>query len=166
MLLVSKLHAYGVSRESCSLMLSYLKDLLQRVKISAARSDWAKTTKGVPQGSVLGLMLFNIFTNDLFFVLGDTCPLFNYADDNTLGFYHTDIDILKSQLEDGSKNNLHWFDENHMKANISKPQSIILKPRGVIIDVEFHVSGYTLKPLPCVKLLRVEIEERLSFFHM
>ena len=92
-------------------------------------------------------MLFNIFINDLFYVLGDTCPLYNYADDNTLGFYHTDIDILKSQLEDGSKITLDWFDENHMKANISKFQSIILKPRGVIADVEFHVSGYTLKPL-------------------
>ena len=162
-LLICKLNAYGVSRESCSLLLSYLKDRLQRVKLSAAKSDWAKMTKGVPQGSVLGPMLFNIFINDLFYVLGDTCPLYNYADDNTLGFYHTDIGNLKSQLEDGSKITLDWFDENHMKANISKFQSIILKPRGVIADVEFHVSGYTLKPLPCVKLLGVQIDERLSF---
>ena len=91
--------------------LSYLKDRLQRVKISAARSDWAKMIKGVPQGSVLGHMLFNIFINESFFVLGDTCPLFNYADGNTLGFYHTDIDILKSQLEYGSKPTLDCFDE-------------------------------------------------------
>ena len=159
-LLICKLHAYGVSRESCSLMLSYLKDRLQRVKISAAKSDWAIMTKGVPQGSVLGPMLFNIF---LFYVHGDTCPLYNYADDSTLGFYHTHTDILKSQLEDGSKITLDWFHENHMKANISKFQSIILKPRSVIADVEFHVSGYTLKPLPCVKLLGAQIDERLSF---
>ena len=50
-----------------------------------------------------------------------------------------------------------------MKPNISKCQSIILKSRGVIADVEFHVSGYTLKPLPCVNLLGVQIDERLSF---
>ena len=138
-LLICKWHVYGASRKSCSLMLSYLKDRLQRVKISAAKSNWAKMTKGVPQGSVLSPMLFNIFINDLLFVLGDTCPLYNYADDNTLGFYHTDIDILKSQLEDGSKITLDWFDENHMKANISKFQSIILKPRG-----------YCRRGIPCI----------------
>ena len=43
------------------------------------------------------------------------------------------------------------------------PASISDKTRGVIADVEFHVSGYTLKPLPCVKLLGVQIDERLSF---
>ena len=162
-LLICKLHAYGVSPESCSLMLSYVKDRSQRVKISAIKGDWAKMTKGVPQGSVLGPMMFNIFINELFYVLGDSCPLYNYADENTLGFYHTDIDILKSQLEDGSKITLDWFDENHFQASISKFQSIILKPRGVIADVEFHVSGYALKPLPCVKFLGVQTDERLSF---
>ena len=39
----------------------------------------------------------------------------------------------------------------------------MLKPKGVIADVEFNVSDYTLKPLPCVKLLSVQIDERLSF---
>ena len=120
-------------------------------------------TKGVPQGSVLGPMLLDIFRNVLFYVLGGTCLLYSYADDNTLGFYHTDIDILKSQLEDGSKIILDWFVENHIKANISKFQFIILKLRGVIADVDFHASGYTLKPFPCVKLLGVQIDERLSF---
>ena len=50
-----------------------------------------------------------------------------------------------------------------MKANINKFQSIILRPKGVIDDISFHVSGYTLQPVSCVNLLGVKIDDRLSF---
>ena len=89
--------------------------------------------------------------------------LYNYADDNTLGFCHPDINILKTKLEEASKIALNWFDENHMKANISKFHSIILRPKGVIDDISFYVSGYTLQPVSCVNLLGVKIDDRLYF---
>ena len=119
-LLLCKLHAYGVSRDACSLLHSYLSSRFQRVKISASRSDWVQMTKDVPQGSTLGPMLFNIFINDLIYVVNYVCPLYNYADDNTLTFFiHSDMDILRTKLEEGSNIALDWFDENHMKANIN-----------------------------------------------
>ena len=51
---ICKLHAYGVSRDACSILHSYLSSRFQRVKSSASRSDWVQMTKGVPQGSILG----------------------------------------------------------------------------------------------------------------
>ena len=69
------------------------------LRLLTTKSDWVKMTKYVPQSSVLCPMLFNISVNDLFYVLGDTCPMYNYADDNTLGFYHTNFGISKSKLE-------------------------------------------------------------------
>ena len=125
--------------------------------------DSLKLIKGVPQGSVLGPMLFDIFINDLTYVVENTCPLYNYADDNTLGFWHNELDDLKLNFEYGSKIAIEWFQENHMKVNVSKFQSTILKPKGVLSDFEFYVSGHSLKPVSSVKLLGVKIDERLTF---
>ena len=148
--------------DACDLLCSYLTNRTQTVKISTVKNDWVKLIKGVPQGSVLGPMLLNVF-NDLTYVVENACPLYNYADDNTLGFWHNDLDDLRLNFEYGSKIAIEWFQENHMKVNVSKFQSIILKPEGVISDVEFHVSGHSLKPVSSVKLLGVKIDERLSF---
>ena len=71
-------------------------------------------------------------------MLSDTCLLNNYVDDNLFGFYHTDVGMLKSKFQEGSKITLAWFNENQIKANVSLPL------RCVTTDVEFSAFGYTL----------------------
>ena len=97
------------------------------------------------------------------YVISNPCSLYNYADDTALGFCQPDFYILETKLEEGSKIALNWFDENHMKANVSKLQSIILRPKGVIDDISFCVSGCTLQPVSCVNLLGVKIDDSLPF---
>ena len=65
-LLVAKLHACGVSPKACIFISVYLKDRMQRVKLINTHGNWTKINRGVPQGSVLGPLLFNICLNDLF----------------------------------------------------------------------------------------------------
>ena len=82
-LLIAKLHAYGFDKTSLKLMKSYLSNRWQRTKINSLFSTWAELIIGVPQGSVLGPLLFDIFINDLFFIFKEAVVC-NYADDNTL----------------------------------------------------------------------------------
>ena len=81
-LLIAKLHAYGIKKGSLKLLFSYLKNRKQRVRLNNTYSEWIDILFGVPQGSILGPLLFNIFLCDLFLFLYDI-PVANYADDNT-----------------------------------------------------------------------------------
>ena len=110
-LLVAKLFAYGVELPACKLLCSYLYKRHQRVKIGDAKSDWLNIEKGVPQGSILGPLLFNVLINDIFFFDSDA-TIYNYADDNCIAYAHNDIYSIKSVLERDVEKLLDWFKNN------------------------------------------------------
>ncbi len=85
----------------------------------------AYTTCGVPQASIIGPCIFNIFINDLFYIL-EYCILYNYADDNTASCSSNSVDELVCQLESELRNILKWFKTNCVGANPDKLQCIAL----------------------------------------
>ena len=71
-LLLAKLHAYGFSIAALRLIHSYLTNRKQRTKVNLSYSLWEDILFGVPQGSILGPLLFNIILSDLFFIMNET----------------------------------------------------------------------------------------------
>ena len=89
-LLLAKLHAYSVDRNSLLLIQNYLSNRKQRVKVKGHYSSWVNIGQGVPQGSIVGPLLFNISLNDIFYNLTEG----NFADDNTISVTATNTDEL------------------------------------------------------------------------
>ena len=82
-LIIAKLEAYGVGENSLRLIQNYLSQRQQRVKVGSPFSEWLEIVLGVPQGSILGPILFNVFINDLLLFMKET-DICNFADDTSL----------------------------------------------------------------------------------
>ena len=124
-LLIAKLEAYGFSHEALSFLYNYLSHRKQRTKIKSAYSSWRVIKYGVPQGSILDPLLFNIFMNDIFLFVQNT-NITNYADDNTPYAIESNIDNLLKTLEKDTKLFFTWFQSNEMKANDDKCHLLVI----------------------------------------
>ena len=123
-LLLAKLHAYGFNTSALKLMRSYLTNRWQRTKINTSFSTWREVNSGVPQGSVLGPLLFNIYINDLFWV-GEQTESCGWADDISIHACDRSLESLILRLEHDSLLVIEWFDSNYMKLNADKCHLLI-----------------------------------------
>ena len=157
-LLIEKLSAYGFGKISLELIYSYISSRKQRVKINNCFSNWGNISSGVPQGSILGPLLFNIFIYDIFLFVTEIDNA-NYADDNTP--YATDkcIELLLQKLERETSILNEWFAFNHLKSNNDKNK--LLVTHGNTVSVK--IGNEVIKSDTSVKLLGITIDNKLSF---
>ena len=160
-LTICKLYGYGVSRRACILIASYLQSRKQRIKIGNSRSEWAELSNGVPQGSILGPLIFNIFLNDIFYLATES-DLCNYADYNCVSVSHTEMNILSCYLQSETQSMVKWLTDNSMRANAGEFQGIILcggrEPKTININVRESDICFVSK----IEVLGVSIDDKLK----
>ena len=161
-LLIAKLEAYGLGRNSLVLLLSYLKDCQKSVKIKGIRSLFQLIKSGVPQGSILGPIDFNIFMNDLFYLLQN--DLHNFADDNTISEVGSKIPDLVVSLTEKSNLAIDWFQTNSKIVNPDKFKAIVLtKSKQDTSGTPIGLRGHCIDSQNTVSLLGITIDCKLSF---
>ena len=159
--LLTKLKWYGVEPEWFE---SYLGDRRQVVR---GGSLSLLTSHGVPQGSLVGPILFSIFTNDLPACLPHG-RLISYADDTQLldSSHPDDLASLKTRQEETIRTVQSYFTSNSLKMNPSKTTLLLLgTAQNLKKTASFHlnISGHLLTPSPFVKMLGVTVDSNLSW---
>ena len=163
-LLIAKLEAYGFKKSALKFIYDYLKDRKQRTNVNGCYSSWRELLCGVPQGSILGPLLFNIFINDIFFFLSEA-KIANYADDNSTYLIEANILDLLKKLESETSIVLNWFKVNEMKSNSDKCHLIVANaPNRTYTSNSFiYLDNEFLESENVVTLLGVKIDKNLNF---
>ena len=115
-MLIAKLNAYGIDTNSLYFLASYLEKRKQRTKVNGSYSNFDDIFSGVPQGSILGPLLFYMYICDLFFGSGDF-DIASYADNNMPYTFSSELDLALKKLRSYAIKIFEWFHSNRLKYN-------------------------------------------------
>ena len=156
-LLLKKLSAIGFSNHTIGWFKSYLSNRLFRVNLGNCYSDSSNITCGVPQGSILGSLLFLIYVNDM--PQAVISNLFLYTNDSCLFFQGQDVIEIEKQLNEDFTNIFEWFVDNRLGIHIGKDKTksilsaskrkikrvLKLKVNYKNIQIKQHLKGHILR---------------------
>ena len=150
---------YGFDQSSLNYIFIYLSNRKQRTKVNNSFSDWCNILFGVPQGSILEPLLFNIYLNDILY-FANKSNIANYADDTTPYSVDAKIEPLLNTLETDTETLIKWFNSNYLKLNADKCHLLISNHNT---DIHIKVGEEVIECSNSVKLLGVTIDNNLNF---
>ena len=160
-ILLKKLEKIGIRGPVLDWFKSYLTDRHQSVICNNSKSNPRTMLFGVPQGSVLGPLLFLLYINDL--SLNSTFHHTLFADDTCLFLSHKNSDTLEELVNLELKNITDWLIANKLTLNISKSNFILFTTKKPIDNFQLYISGQSLDRVTHAKYLGVIIDENLNW---
>ena len=164
-ILLRKLQCYGIRGIACDWFKSYLENRVQYVSYNTKDSHYMNIMCGVPQGSILGPLLFILYINDIVKVSTVLNPVL-FADDTSLFHAHTDFDTLIKEINEELQKVTTWFHTNKLSLNIKKSNFIMFLPKGKKYNtdnVKININGNEIKQVNFTKFVGIYIDEHLSW---
>ena len=163
-ILLTKLEHYGIRNNMLDWFNSYLTDRKQYVSFNGESSEMRSVTCGVPQGSVLGPLLFLVYINDLPNI-SDKLSFFLFADDTNLYYESNDLKELENTMNKELKKLSLWLNVNRLALNVSKTNFVIFRGYRKPCDhnVTLLINKKAIEQKSYVKYLGVLIDEHLNW---
>lgn len=147
-ILLQKLSAVGFRGPFLSLLTNFLQNRSQLVSIKGLHSVKVSLKSGVPQGSVLSPLLFNIYVNDMSTSVSN-CSLYQYADDTLLLTSHLSYSRAMEMLQECSLGLMNWFAHNLIDINVSKTKLVCFHNPLKVVDLNTHLVLHTSHCVDC-----------------
>ncbi len=166
-ILLRKLSSIGVSNQSIKWFESYLCNRQQVIKIDQCISSKKRIEYGVPQGSILGPLLFLVFINDLNNCI-ELCGTSMYADDTAVFYFADDAEELRMSIQYDMQSISYWMTQNRLSLNVAKTKFMMVGSRPRLSrQREFKVSlnRETVENVETFKYLGMILDKHLCFNH-